>query len=99
MFLTKPQKYLLEILQQLEAIREEQEKQILLGKFTEIRMDQQLRQLVYGGLIRWENGVVSIPEGAFHSEAADAVDIMLLMEPNHVPLFQKGTYPFSLTFF
>lgn len=99
MLLSKPQKYLLDILRQFGTIREEHAERLLAMHSPDIQAQVQLRQLVLGGLIRQNNGLIYLPDVAPDVSAAETIEIMLLTEPEQLPVFQKGVYPFSLTFF
>lgn len=99
MLLSKPQKSLLNFLRLFGVLREDQAERFLRMEYRGLRLEPLLRQLVCGGLIRRENGFLLDPEGNPEYGALEAVDVMLLLEKNHIPLFQRGAYPFSLTFF
>lgn len=99
MLLSKPQKALLEILRQYGAVREDQAKRLLRQQYAELHFDPIVSQMISGGMIRRENEYLCNRDGNIQTDLILAIDIMFLMEPNIVEHIQKGTYPFTLTFF
>lgn len=99
MLLSKPQKYLLDILRQYGAVREDQAKKLLSQHYAGLHFDPVVYQMISGGLIRKENGYLVDRDGSIHEDIMLAIDIMLLLEPKTIEHMQKGAYPFALTFF
>lgn len=99
MLLSKPQKSLLNILRQFGAIREEQAEKILKQTYPNVQFNVITHQLVCGGLITKSDGFIHAREGALDMSIVTAIDIMLLLEPVHIEVMQRGCAPFDLTFF
>lgn len=99
MLLSKPQKDLLDILRQYGAVREDQAERLLRQRYAELRFEPIVRQLVCGGLIRCEKGILCDKDKTADNSVLQAIDIMLLLEPNRIECMQKGAPPFTLTFF
>ena len=100
MLLSKPQKTLLEFLRVFGALREDQASTLLEAQYGAQRMEPVIRQLLCGGMIRCENGLMLLPDGKADADRIEAADIMLLLSPEELPVTtQRGMPPFSLTFF
>lgn len=99
MLLSKPQKELLGLLRQFGTVREDQMKQLLRQHYSNLHFDTIVHQMLCGGLIRRENGYLFEQSGVLNPAMESAVDVMLLLEPEHIEMMQKGTDPFALTFF
>ena len=99
MLLSKPQKDLLEILQQYGAVREDQAEKLLRQRYAELHFEPIVYQMISGGLIRKENGFLFDQDGSIQTDLILAIDIMLLLESKTIEHMQKGAYPFTLTFF
>lgn len=100
MLLSKPQKLLLECLRNYGAVRENQTP-ALLGQ-SEHQAGLLIQQLICGGLVRRENGCLLLSDDRINEKTEDileAITVMLQLAPEGVELHQKGTPPFTLTFF
>lgn len=99
MLLSKPQKFLLEILRKFGCLRREQANLLIRMEFPGITTEPVIHQLVICGMIRQENGIITELARAPDETLLSSIDIMLLIESVHIPLYQKAEYPFTLTFF
>ncbi|WP_077534365.1 DUF5697 family protein [Massiliimalia massiliensis] len=99
MFLSKPQKELLEILKQVGSLKELQAKKLIEMKYAKSNWETTAHQLACNGKIYREQGYITLPNQSIDQDIINAVDIMLLIESCHIEIFIKGTKPFSLTFF
>lgn len=100
MLLSKAQKALLDMLRRVGTMREDAAQRLLLMMYPDISWKPIVHQLECLGLIRRVYGFIArADEQKAVPATIEAIDIMLLMEPEKVELFQQGTPPFSLTFF
>ena len=99
MLLSKPQKDLLEMMRQYGAIRVDQARRLLRQKYSDLCFDTIVHQMECGGLLWNENGILHEAGKTADPDILLAIDIMLLLEPKHIEVMQKGTEPFALTFF
>lgn len=99
MLLSKPQKSLLRLLRDFGAVREGQAQRLLIMEYPGLRWEPVIHQLENGGLIRRTDSCVKLPDQCPEINLLNAIDVMLLLSPNKIELFQKGTPPFSVTFF
>ena len=100
MLLSKSQKALLDMLRRVGAMREDAARRLLLMSYPQTSWEPIVHQLECLGQIRRTYGFITrMDEQRAVPETIQAIDIMLLMEPEKVELFQQGTPPFSLTFF
>ena len=100
MLLSKAQKVLLDMLRRVGTMREEAARQLLLMAYPHTSWEPIVHQLECLGQIRRLHGLIFRTDEEKNDPAAiEAIDIMLLMEPEKVELFQQGAPPFSLTFF
>ena len=100
MLLSKAQKALLDMLRRVGAMREDAARHLLLMAYPHISWEPIVHQLECLGQIRRLHGLISRTDEEKNDPAViEAIDIMLLMEPEKVELFQQGAPPFSLTFF
>lgn len=100
MLLSKAQKALLDMLRRVGAMREDAARHLLLMAYPHISWEPIVHQLECLGQIRRLHGFISRTDEEKNDPAViEAIDIMLLMEPEKVELFQQGAPPFSLTFF
>ena len=100
MLLSKAQKSLLDMLRRVGAMREDAARHLLLMAYPHISWEPIVHQLECLGQIRRLHGLIFRTDEEKNDPAAiEAIDIMLLMEPEKVELFQQGAPPFSLTFF
>ena len=100
MLLSKAQKALLDMLRRVGAMREDAARHLLLMAYPHTTWEPIVHQLECLGQIRRLHGFISHTDEEKNDPAViEAIDIMLLMEPEKVELFQQGAPPFSLTFF
>ena len=100
MLLSKAQKALLDMLRRVGAMREDAARHLLLMAYPQTSGEPMVHQLECLGQIRRLHGFISRTDEEKNDPAViEAIDIMLLMEPEKVELFQQGAPPFSLTFF
>ena len=99
MLLSKPQKELLELVRQYGAIRMDQAKRLLQQRYSDLKFDTIVHQMECGALLRKDNEVLRAPDRTIKADILLAFDIMLLLEPKHIEVMQKGAEPFALTFF
>lgn len=99
MLLSKPQKEVLDMLKQFGALREDQMKNLLLQRYSNLHFEPIIYQMVCGGLVRRENKYIFYQNGKIDADIETAVDVMLLLAPKHIETMQKGCAPFALTFF
>lgn len=100
MLLSKAQKALLDMLRRVGAMREDAARDLLLMAYPHTSWEPIVHQLECLGQIRRLHGFISRTDEEKNDPAViEAIDIMLLMEPEKVELFQQGAPPFSLTFF
>ena len=100
MLLSKAQKVLLDMLRRVGAMREYAARHLLLMASPHTSWEPIVHQLECLGQIRRLHGFISRTDEEKNDPAViEAIDIMLLMEPEKVELFQQGAPPFSLTFF
>lgn len=100
MLLCKAQKALLDMLRHVGTMREDAARRLLLMSYPHTSWEPIVHQLECLGQIRRLHGFISrMGEEKTVPETIEAIDIMLLMAPEKVELFQQGTPPFSLTFF
>lgn len=99
MLLSKPQKELLELTRQYGALRSEQAEKLLQQKYSGLNFNTIVHQMECGGLLQNEQGILCESGRSADPDILLAIDIMLLMEPKHIEMMQKGTRPFALTFF
>ena len=97
---SKAQKALLDMLRRVGAMREDAARHLLLMAYPHTSWEPIVHQLECLGQIRRLHGFISRTDEEKNDPAViEAIDIMLLMEPEKVELFQQGAPPFSLTFF
>ena len=99
MLLSKPQKSLIRLLREFGAVREGQAQKLLIMEYPSLKWEPVIRQLENGGLVRRTDGCVKIPDHYPEISLLTAIDVMLLLSPKKIELFQKGMPPFSVTFF
>lgn len=99
MLLSKPQKSLIRLLREFGAVREGQAQRLLIMEYPGLKWEPVIRQLENGGLVRRTDGYVQLPDHCPEINLLNAIDVMLLLSPKKIELFQKGTPPFSVTFF
>lgn len=103
MLLTRPQKALIELLDQYGALKLEQAEKLLTlrADYGTLRMEPMIRQLEYGGYLRKEQNVIIRLGKSADPSLIESLDIMLLLAPHRfeIDLHQRGRPPFSLTFF
>lgn len=100
MLLSRPQKNLIEILRHFGAVRENQLFQLLKMDYPNLQLEPAIRQLVCGGQIRRDSGYLMLSDGGkIDQKVLCAIDVMLLLETKHIEMIQKGSNPFTLTFF
>lgn len=99
MLLSKPQKDLQELVRQFGAVRVNQAKQLLRQKYSGLNFETVVHQMECGALLRKENDILREPDRTADADMLLAIDIMLMLEPRHIEVMQKGTEPFALTFF
>ena len=100
MLLSKAQKALLDMLRRVGAMREDAARHLLLMAYPHTTWEPIVHQLECLGQIRRLHGFISRTDDEKNDPVViEAIDIMLLMEPEKVELFQQGAPPFSLTFF
>ena len=100
MLLSKSQKALLAMLRRVGAMREDAARRLILMAYPHTSWEPIVHQLECLGQIRRLHGFISrTDEEKAIPATMEAIDIMLLMAEESVELFQRGTPPFSLTFF
>ena len=100
MLLSKAQKVLLDMLRRVGAMREDAARHLLLMAYPHTTWEPIVHQLECLGQIRRLHGFISRTDEEENDPAViEAIDIMLLLEPEKVELFQQGAPPFFLTFF
>ena len=112
MLLSKAQKALLDMLRRVGAMREDAARHLLLMAYPHTTWEPIVHQLECLGQIRRLHGFISRTDDEKNDPVViEAIDIMLLMEPEKVApyfgtmepekdeLFQQWAPPFSLTFF
>ena len=99
MLLSKPQKSLIRLLREFGAVREGQAQKLLMMEYQDLRWEPVIRQLESGGMVRREDGCVKLPDCCPEINLLNAIDVMLLLNPKKIELFQKGIPPFSITLF
>ena len=100
MFFSKPQIAVLELLRICGALSVRQTEELLRRFHKKLRFAETVRPLCDSGLA-YIGGEYLIDRcgGSPNLAFIKSVDAMLLSEPEGVPQFQKGTDPFTLTFF
>lgn len=99
MFLTTPQRHLLDILRQFGTIRTDQAEKLLKMQEPKAQFHLTLRPLEYGGRIQRHGEYLTLQHSLINTDMMEMIDIMLLLEPTHIVQFQKGAHPFAVTFF
>lgn len=99
MLLSKPQKTLIELLRCFGAVRENQAERLLRMEYPTLKTEPAINQLICGGMLRRENGLLRLPDRTPDNKILCAIDVMLLLETVHIEMVQKGSNPFALTFF
>lgn len=99
MLLSKAQKSLLEMLRSFGALRGIQAEHLLGMDYPSAQIKPAIHQLICQSLVHQKNDCITAPNREPDMNILDAIDIMLLLEPDHVELFEKGVPPFVLTFF
>lgn len=99
MFLTVPQKRLLEILRQFGTIRTDQAEQLLKMQEPKLQFTPLLRALECGGRVRRHGEYLTLQHAPLNTDTTDLIDMMLLLEPKNIVQFQKGDTPIAVTFF
>lgn len=101
MFLSKPQKALLELLYEYGGLPTVQAEKLLQlrNEYNRLHMEPVIHQLVCSGMIEEKNGIILPAGGQINPEVIEALDIMLLLSPEDIQMFQRGKAPFTLTFF
>lgn len=98
MLLSKPQKSLIRLLREFGAVREGQAQKLLIMEYPSLKWEPVIRQLENGGLVRRTDGCVKIPDHYPEISLLNAIDVMLLLSPKKIELFQKGCRHFLLRF-
>lgn len=98
MLLSKPQKSLIRLLREFGAVREGQAQKLLIMEYPSLKWEPVIRQLENGGLVRRTDGCVKIPDYYPEISLLNAIDVMLLLSPKKIELFQKGCRHFLLRF-
>ena len=94
MLLSKAQKALLDMLRRVGAMREDAARHLLLMAYPHTTWEPIVHQLECLGQIRRLHGFISRTDEEKNDPAViEAIDIMLLMEPEKVELFQQGAPP------
>lgn len=99
MLMTKVQKLLLEILEQFGAIRTDQADKLLRLRYPHIDLEKTLFPLLSAHKIVQSRGYIFAPCGKLRDTIIEAIDIMLLINPDPGEPYLRGIEPFALTFF
>lgn len=81
------------------ALKKEQAEKILKRFSENLRFSENITPLCNNGLAYLGGDFVILPGGSPNMSYIKSVDIMLTLVPDTIPQFQKGTSPFTLTFF
>ena len=99
MFLTTPQRNLLDMLQEFGTVRADQAERLLKMDNPTVQLSAQLQPLERGGRIQRSGDWLTLQHARPNPTGAEMLDVMLLLEPERIVHFQKGTRPFAVTFF
>lgn len=99
MFLTTPQKKLLDILREFGTLRTDQAERLLKMDNPAIQLAAHLHPLERGGRVQRHGDCITLQHSPPNTDMMEMIDIMLLLEPEHIAHFQKGAQPFAVTFF
>lgn len=98
-FTKADQQVILDLLDQFGVVREDQAEQILKHKFPYADLERTIFPLLSGRKVKKSNGYLFSRSGKLDEKIIEAIDIMLLMEPDLNEAYMKGGGPFALTFF
>lgn len=99
MVINRVQKRLLELIGQFGAIRVDQAEALLRQQFPYIEIERTLFPLKSGGKLTQREGYLFGSNSRIHPPTVEAIDILLLVEPDATEPYLKGADPFALTFF
>lgn len=99
MFLTVPQRRLLDILRQFRTIRTDQAEKLLKMEEPKLQFTPMLRALECGGRVRRHGEYLTLQNAPLNTDTIEMIDVMLLLEPKRIEQFQKGDNPIAVTFF
>lgn len=81
------------------AVREDQMCKILKAKFPYAKLEQTIYPLLVGKRIKRSNGYLFSKSGKLDEKIIEAIDIMLLIEPDFDMPIQRNNEMFAVTFF
>lgn len=99
MLLTKLQREFYDLLCRFGALREDQIISLIRMQNERVKPDCILFPILRSGLAFREGDFIVCKGGAIREESIIAIDVMLTIESKELVCFQKGVFPFDLTFF
>ena len=99
MFLTVPQKYLKGLLKDFGGLRKSQIELLLKMHNKNASYEKTTSSMIYYDEIKEIGEYLTSSKGVIIRENVIAVEIMLKIESEFIEVIQKGTAPFTLTFF
>ena len=99
MLLNVPQKFLKDLIRDLGALKKNQVEMILKMQNEFFSYERTVMPMVHNGLLKETGDFLSIRDGRITPENITAIDIMLKIESEKIEVIQKGTKPFTVTFF
>lgn len=99
MFLTEPQKRILDILRGMGVLRMDQADYLLHNDYPDLKLSQIYGKLVQLGKINSAGNLLFLPGHSYDLQMIDVVDIMMEVAKDHIIWYQHGINPFLLTFF
>ena len=99
LFLTVPQRRLLDMLRQFGTLHIEQAEKILRMEEPDLLFLPTLRALERGGRVQRHGDFLTLQQAQLNTDITELIDVMLLLEPNYIAHLQTGTPPIDLTFF
>ncbi len=99
MLLNKTQKLLLDILKEFGGIRQQHADQLLSKAYTWFQPEHTYPILANAGQIYVQDGMIYPQNRRYDVDLLHALDVMLMLAPGDIRHYQRGVYPFALTFF